>query len=324
MDIFDQYQPLIKRVNQCLLESISPKLPSNLHEPIHYFLDDQSGKKIRPLLGVLSCDALGGNSEDAIAAATAIELFHDFTLIHDDIMDQDELRRGKPTIHVKWDSGTAILVGDALIGLSFQQLMRSPEKHLSRVAKIFSEALVKVCEGQALDKLFESMTDVSLDSYLDMIAKKTAWLFKVACEIGAILGDGSQKQVNLLSQYGYNLGLAFQIQDDLLDFVADESKLGKKIGSDFKMDKKTYITLKYQDMLRRDPQLQKNYPQREIDYDTLADFQKALNEIGLVKEVEKEANAYFDKSIAYLQEALPHKNDHPLYEISRFIHDRQY
>lgn len=324
MDIFDRYQPLIHRINQCLLESISPTLPQNLHEPIHYFLDDQSGKKIRPLLSVFSCDALGGNSEDAVAAATAIELFHDFTLIHDDIMDQDDLRRGKPTIHVKWDSGIAILVGDALIGLSFQQLMRSPKEHLNRVAKIFSEALVKVCEGQALDKLFESTPQVTLQSYLDMIAKKTAWLFKVSCEIGAILGNGSEKQVNLLSQYGYNLGLAFQIQDDLLDFTADESKLGKKVGSDFRMDKKTYITLKYQDMLQRNPQLRQNYPQREIDYNSLSDFQKALYEIGLVKEVEKEANHYFEKSISYLRQAMPNTGDHPLYEISRFIHDRQY
>lgn len=324
MDIFDQYQPLINRINQCLLESISPKLPSNLHEPIHYFLDDQSGKKIRPLLSVFSCDALGGDSEDAIAAATAIELFHDFTLIHDDIMDQDELRRGKPTIHVKWDSGTAILVGDALIGLSFQQLMRSPTNYLNQVAMIFAEALVKVCEGQALDKLFETMPAVSLDSYLDMIAQKTAWLFKVACEIGAILGGGSQEQVHLLSEYGFNLGMAFQIQDDLLDFIADESKLGKKIGSDFKMDKKTYITLKYQDMLQQNPQLRKNYPQHEIDFDSLADFQKALHEIGLVKEVEKEVNHYFEKSIVFLKEVLPNRTDHALYKISQLIHERQY
>lgn len=323
MDIFDRYQPLIKRINQCLLESVPPQSPPNLREPIHYFLD-QSSKKIRPLLSLFCCDAMGGNSEDAVAAATAIELFHDFTLIHDDIMDQDDLRRGKQTIHVKWDSGTAILVGDALIGLSFQQLLRSPENFLNPVVKIFSEALVKVCEGQALDKLFESARQVSLESYLDMIAKKTAWLFRVSCEIGAILGGGGENQVNLLSQYGYNLGMAFQIQDDLLDFIADESKLGKKLGSDFRMDKKTYITLKYQDMLQQNPVLRKNYPQQETAYDSFADFQKALYEIGLVKEVEKEVNHYFEKSISYLQDALPHRADHPLYEISQLIHDRQY
>lgn len=323
MDIFKQYNTLIERINQYLIESMSPESPENLREPIQYFFD-QPSKKIRPLLSVFCCEAVGGNKEDAIPAATAIELFHDFTLIHDDIMDQDEMRRGKPTIHMKWDSGTAILVGDALIGLSFQQLIKSPQKYLDQVVKIFSEALVKVCEGQALDKSFETAPHVNLENYLDMIAKKTAWLFKVSCEIGAILGSGSSKRVEELAQYGYNLGLAFQIQDDLLDFVADETKLGKKIGSDFKMDKKTYITLKYQEILKNKPELKKQYPIQEKDYKSLADFQKTLKEIGLVKEVENEVNRYFEESLNWLQKVLPHKIDHPLYKITQLIQERQY
>jgi geranylgeranyl pyrophosphate synthase len=323
LDIFKQYNTLIERINQCLIDSISPESPQNLREPIQYFFD-QPSKKIRPLLSIFCCEAVGGNKEDAIPAATAIELFHDFTLIHDDIMDQDEMRRGKLTIHMKWDSGTAILVGDALIGLSFQQLLKSPPKYLDQVVKIFSEALVKVCEGQALDKSFETAPYVNLENYLDMIAKKTAWLFKVSCEIGAILGDGDSKQVEQLSQFGYNLGLAFQIQDDLLDFVADETKLGKKIGSDFKMDKKTYITLKYQEMLENKPELKKQYPIQEKDYKSLAKFQKVLKEIGLVKEVENEVNQYFKESLNWLQKILIDGTDHPLYRITHLIEERQY
>jgi geranylgeranyl diphosphate synthase type II len=323
VDIFVQYRPWIDRINQCLLESVSPQLPRTLSDPINYFLNNPS-KKIRPLLSIFCCEAVGGNAEDAIPAATAIELFHDFTLIHDDIMDEDDMRRGKPTIHKKWDGGTAILVGDALIGLSFQQLVKSPVNHLNEVVKIFSEALVKVCEGQALDKSFETASQVNLDNYIDMIAKKTAWLFKASCEIGTIIGGGSPLQVEQLSQYGFRLGLAFQIQDDLLDFIADESILGKKIGSDFKMDKKTYITLKYQSILNENPGLAERYPLNEADYPSLADFQKALRELGIVNAVEMEINRYFDESMNSLRKALPHVNNHPLHQISSFLHDRQY
>ncbi len=323
MDIFAQYKPSIERINRRLLESVSPELPQTLSKPIRYFLN-QPSKKIRPLLSILCCELLGRDSNDAIPAATAIELFHDFTLIHDDIMDQDDLRRGKPTIHVKWDSGTAILVGDALIGLSFQQLVKSPAVYLNRIVKIFSEALVKVCEGQALDKSFETLPQVGLDGYLDMVAKKTAWLFKVSCEIGAILGGGSATQIEHLSQYGHHLGLAFQIQDDLLDFVADESKLGKKVGSDFKMEKKTYITLKYESMLQQNPDLAKRFPEHATDYGSLPEFQKALQEIGVVNEVEKELNQYFEKSLNFLRAVIPFDSNHPLYKITRLVRDRQY
>ena len=323
MDIFKQYNSLIERINQCLLGSISPELPKILGEPIQYFFN-QPSKKIRPLLGIFCCNAVGGAEDDAIHAATAIELFHDFTLIHDDIMDKDELRRGKPTIHVRWDSGIAILVGDALIGLSFQQLMKSSGIYLNQVAKIFSDALVKVCEGQALDKSFETIPQVSLADYLEMIAKKTAWLFKVACEIGAILGGGTPDQIERLSNFGYNLGLAFQIQDDLLDFTADEGKLGKKVGSDFRMDKKTYITLKYQEILKDNLQLKNQYPEHERDFHSLADFQKALKEIGVISAVEKEVNQHFEKSLNLLRELLPDEKNHPLYMITHFIKDRQY
>lgn len=305
-----------------MLDSTSPKLPAILSEPISYFLD-QPSKKIRPLISIFCCDVVGGNIDEVIPAATAIELFHDFTLIHDDIMDQDELRRGKPTIHVKWDAGTAILVGDALIGLSFQQLVRSPTQYLNQVVKIFSEALVTVCEGQALDKSFESLAEIGVEDYLDMIGKKTAWLFKASCEIGSIIGGANRAQVESLSQYGYNLGMAFQIQDDLLDFVADENLLGKKVGSDFKMDKKTYITLKYHERLNQDRELQKRYPGHETDFISFADYQQALKDLGIIDEVETAANAYFEKSLQRLREVSA-AQDHSLYRLTDFLYHRQY
>ncbi|MFQ5584011.1 MAG: polyprenyl synthetase family protein, partial [Calditrichia bacterium] len=220
MEIFNRYKSYLERIDQSLLDSIPAQLPSTLKEPMLYFLSHPS-KKLRPLLTIFSCEALGGRLAVALPVATAVELFHDFTLIHDDIMDEDDLRRGKPTIHVKWDSGTAIMVGDALIGLAYQQLMKSPSRFLSGIVEMFSEALVIVCEGQALDKAFETSRRVNMTEYLAMISKKTAWLFKTACGIGAILGGASPREIELLSQFGNNLGLAFQIQDDLLDFTAD-------------------------------------------------------------------------------------------------------
>lgn len=323
MNIPEQLKSHLDLVHQSLLNSVVPTLPSSLREPIHYFLQ-MPGKKIRPLLTLFSARAVGGKLEDALPAATAVELFHDFTLIHDDIMDQDELRRGFQTMHVKYGDSTAILVGDALIGLAYRELLKSPSSCFDAVVQIFSEALVKVCEGQALDKEFETRERVTLEDYLDMIGKKTAWLLKVACALGGICGGGSEEQVELLDRFGYGLGLGFQIQDDLLDFVADESKLGKKVGSDFKMHKKTYVNLKYQEILQNRSDLQARYPLTAGEFASFPEFQKALHEIGVVEEVKQVAACYIQDALNALGKILPLDDKNPLYLITRFLQDRQY
>lgn len=323
VEFSEQFKPYIERVRQDLLNSVAPSLPSSLGEPIHYFLQ-MPGKKIRPLLTLFSCQAVGGRWETALPAAIAVELFHDFTLIHDDIMDQDDLRRGFQTLHVKYGESTAILVGDALIGLAYQELIKSPPDYRDAIVKIFTEALVKVCEGQALDKEFESREEVSVDEYLDMIAKKTAWLLKVACALGAICGGGSQRQVELLTRFGDLLGLGFQIQDDLLDFIADESKLGKKVGSDYKMHKKTYVNLKYRELLQQQPELQRRYSLDLAEYPAFSDFQKALYATGVVEEVQREAERYTREALNALEQVIPLNEDNPLYIITRFLQNRQY
>jgi len=322
VDILSNNKTVIERINQYLLNSIDPNMPPSLLKPIRYFLENPS-KKIRPLLTLYSCGAFGRNLDDAIPAAAAVELFHDFTLVHDDIMDKDDLRRGKPTIHVKWDSGTAIMVGDALIGLSFQELTKSPPEKLGPVVKIFSEALVKVCEGQAMDKAFETTENVTIAEYMEMISKKTAWLFKASCEIGAVIGGGNDEEIAILSDFGKTLGLAFQIQDDLLDFVADESKLGKKVGSDFKMDKKTYITLKYREMLETTSQSE-NYSEHEVeDLKSLEEFSKRITELGVVKMVENYVDNLFQKSTDILDNLkVAYKSD--LYSIAKSLERRQF
>ncbi|MEZ4745026.1 MAG: polyprenyl synthetase family protein [Calditrichia bacterium] len=315
-------QPLTE-IEQRLIDCVPKDFPVSLRAPIQDFLKMPS-KKIRPLLAIFASQAVGGSQADALPAATAVELFHDFTLIHDDIMDQDELRRGFPTLHIKYDESTAILAGDALIGLAFRELMRSPADARDPAAEIFTEALVRVCEGQALDKEFESRNDVQLDEYLDMIAKKTAWLIQTSCALGAICGSGTPEQVQHLSDYGYNLGMGFQIQDDLLDFVADEVKLGKKVGSDFRMHKTTYVTLKYREMLDADPALQATYSRDLQQYSDFPAFQKALRELQIIEAGEQAATTYFDKALAALKQVTPQESGNPLYLITTFLQERQY
>ncbi len=323
MDIFNRLQPLLNQIILKLNQQVQESFPLTLKDPIKYFLATPS-KKVRPLLTVLSAQAVGGTAEAALPAAVGIELFHDFTLIHDDIMDKDELRRGRPTIHTKWDEGTAILAGDALIGMASASMSRCPAEYLPRVMHYFSEALIKVCEGQALDKEFEHRKQVSLTEYLDMISKKTAWLFQHSCRIGAILGGGNQMQIQALSQFGYHLGMGFQIQDDLLDFVADETTLGKKVGSDFRMDKKTYITLKYREYMETHPETSQDYPGEIWQFDSLDKLKKALFRLKIVEQTQAVVDEYFRRSLQSLGQVQPIGEENNLSLVIRFLQTRQY
>lgn len=217
--------------------------PQSLYEPIRYFLSI-GGKRLRPVLLLLSAHTAGGSTEDALDAAVAIELLHNFTLVHDDIMDHDHLRRGHATVHTRWDESVAILAGDGLIGLAYRQLLKLPPQHLIAVCRLFTEGVIEVCEGQAYDKEFEVRDDVSLREYFLMIGKKTGRLITMATQIGAILGGGNEEEVEILRQYGEIIGIAFQIQDDLLDIMEPEEIIGKTFGSDVAAGKKTFLIIK--------------------------------------------------------------------------------
>ena len=217
--------------------------PVNLYEPMRYILDG-GGKRIRPMLLVLCCEAAGGDGNAALDAAAAIEILHNFTLVHDDIMDNADTRRGRVTIHKKWDRDTAILAGDGLIGFAYRMLLLTKSPRIQEVAKSFTEAIIEVCEGQSWDKEFETRKSVSIDEYITMIDKKTSELLKCCAEIGGLIGGGNDDEIKALKEYALNTGLAFQIQDDLLDIIADEKKFGKKIGGDLREGKKTYLLLK--------------------------------------------------------------------------------
>ncbi len=233
---------LKKVVENRIYEIVNKTEPLTLYEPMRYAISS-GGKRLRPVLLLLVNEAVGGGLENALDAAVALELVHNFTLVHDDIMDNDDLRRGRATVHKKWDTNVAILSGDALLVLAYSALHRNPSPILPEVLNDFSNGILKVCEGQTLDKEFETRGSVTLEEYYEMIDKKTAELFSVACHVGSILGGGTDEQINAMKIYGKKVGRAFQIQDDLLDVISEETILGKDIGSDIEENKKTFLVV---------------------------------------------------------------------------------
>ena len=237
---YDRHKALVEKR---LAGLVKEPVPCSLYEPLKYVLAG-GGKRIRPVLLMLACEAVGGNARNAIHAGAAIEILHNFTLVHDDIMDNAGSRRGRKTVHIKWDTNVAILVGDELLALAYRELLQTKSPNIQRIARTFTDGVVEVCEGQAYDKEFETRSGVTVDDYILMIDKKTAKMVSVAAEIGALVGNGSPLEIRALRLYGHHVGLAFQIQDDLLDIMADEAELGKKIGGDLVEGKKTFLLLK--------------------------------------------------------------------------------
>jgi geranylgeranyl diphosphate synthase, type II len=237
---YSKYKDL---VNENLERFILKKYPSGIYDPLKYILAG-GGKRIRPVLLILSCEAAGGKPSQALNAALAVETLHNFTLIHDDIMDNADTRRGRETIHKKWDRDTAILAGDALLGLAYESLLKTKSARIGEIAGAFNNGIIEVCEGQSYDKEFELKKNVSLGEYIMMINKKTSQLLVTCVKIGVLIGNGKKSLLDAMDNYAVNLGLAFQIQDDLLDIFADEKKFGKKTGGDIREGKKTYLLLK--------------------------------------------------------------------------------
>jgi len=242
MSFEEKLQQIKQQVEGRIQQALSRAEPASLYAPMRYLLES-GGKRLRPVLVCLACEAVGGQLSDCLDAAVAVELLHNFTLVHDDIMDQDDLRRGRPTVHRKWDINVALLSGDGLVALSYKFLLQNPHPRLSEIGTRFSAGLLRLCEGQALDKEFESRDRVSMAEYFEMIDKKTATLLSLCAELGALFGNGQEEDVRSLSAFGRNLGLGFQIQDDLLDITATEEILGKTYGSDIRQRKKTFLLI---------------------------------------------------------------------------------
>lgn len=248
MKEFARYKDLIDKA----IEEIKlPDEPEKLYKPITYTLD-LGGKRLRPLLTLAACDLFGGKPEDAINAAIGLEIFHNFTLLHDDIMDEAPLRRGKETVYKKWNSNVAILSGDTMFALAYRFLAANHHPRLKEILDTFTQTAIEVCEGQQYDMDFESQHNVLIGDYLNMIRMKTAVLLGASLKTGALIAGADQVQAGLLYDFGINVGIAFQLKDDLLDAYGSQEKFGKSIGGDIVANKKTFLYLKCLELSNRE------------------------------------------------------------------------
>lgn len=301
-DIYLKYK---KRVDEILSESVSKSIPETLYSPLKYVLNS-GGKRIRPILIIFCCEAAGGNPEDALNAGVAIEMLHNFTLVHDDIMDNADTRRGIPTVHKKWNENVAILTGDHLIGMAYSYLLKTKSDRLDEIVKTFTEGIIEVCEGQSFDKEFEERKNVTSDEYLMMISKKTAKMLETSAVVGALIGNGGKVLLENIRNYAANIGLAFQIQDDLLDITADETEFGKKIGGDLVEGKKTYLLLKAMESVSGESDKSKilNIVNKNglnaDDTDKISEIKNIYIKYGIIDSAQKEIEKYTKLADKYL------------------------
>ena len=237
------FQELIEKFNQDFDTSHFPTEPASLYEPSEYFLKI-GGKRIRPVLCLLGNELFSDLHPDAFLAAKAVELFHNFSLVHDDMMDEANLRRGQPTVHTKYDANTALLVGDIMVIRAYEYLQPIQSNHLSKILGLFNQTAREVCEGQQLDMDYAKRSTVSLEEYIHMITLKTSVLLAASLQMGAIIGGAGEHNCSHLYEFGKKLGIAFQIQDDYLDAFGDAAVFGKDAGGDIKQNKKTFLLIR--------------------------------------------------------------------------------
>jgi len=290
-------EQLLEKVNQFIDELPYDRQPASLYEPIKYVLS-LGGKRIRPVLMLLAYNLYKDDPERILMPAVGLETFHNFTLLHDDLMDNADVRRGHQTVHCRWDANTAILSGDAMLVLAYQRMQQCDERHFKAVLDLFTETTLEIDEGQQYDIEFETRNDVTEEEYLEMIRLKTSVLLACAVKIGAILGDASDEDANLLYQFGEQLGMAFQLQDDLLDVYGDPAVFGKAIGGDITSNKKTYMLINAFNRAN-DSQLRelKRWTEaREFDRaEKVQAVTRIYDEIGIRELCEQKINFYFDK-----------------------------
>lgn len=269
-----------------------------LFQPIHYLLQI-GGKRMRPALVLIANQMLEGNFELARPAALAVEVFHNFTLMHDDIMDQAPLRRGNETVHQKWNTNTAILSGDAMMIESYRILSHSPQQHLQSLLQTFNEVALGVCKGQDLDMSFESRNEVHHDEYIEMIRLKTAILLGGALQMGGIIAGANQATQDHLYKIGEELGLAFQLRDDYLDAFGDPEKFGKVVGGDIISDKKTYLRILLNERMTED---EKNLANSKFDSDEkkVQVIKSLMINHGIDMEAIQIAQSYIDSALSHL------------------------
>ena len=293
---------ILSMVNEFLANLPYERKPKSLYEPIRYVLS-MGGKRIRPTLMLLGYNLFKDNPEKILMNAVALETYHNYTLLHDDLMDNADLRRGHETVHKKWDANTAILSGDSMLVLAYERMAQCDEKHLAKVLKLFTTTALEIGEGQQFDMEFENRNDVREEEYIEMIRLKTSVLLACALKMGAILADASDEDAENLYKFGEQIGLAFQLQDDYLDVYGDTKVFGKEIGGDITSNKKTYMLINAFNLANdtQRAELQKWVDAKDFDRaEKVAAVTRLYNEIGIDKLAQDKIAYYFEQSKKYL------------------------
>lgn len=284
-----------------------PAQPEDLYLPIRYMLE-AGGKRIRPALLLIACEMFEVNIQKALPAALAIEVFHNFTLLHDDLMDNAPLRRSKPTVHEKWNHNIAILSGDAMFAKSYQLLMQVSDAHIRPIMNIFTRTAAEVCEGQQMDMCFEKDSNISIQQYMKMIELKTAVLVGCSLQLGAIIAGADDEQSKHLYEFGKNIGIAFQLQDDLLDIYGEAEKFGKQTGGDIISNKKTFLLLKAKELANAQQlSILNQWMNVEVtgqEQQKIIAIKNLFDALEIRKYVEQEIENYYNNAVQHLNALL--------------------
>lgn len=303
-----------------------PDEPVSLYAPIKYILEI-GGKRIRPALLLLACDLFDSNYQKALSPALGVEVFHNFTLLHDDLMDNSPIRRGMPTVHIKWNSNIAILSGDVMSILANNLICKVDPDVSTSVFNLFSKTALEVCEGQMLDMEYSEKDNVTIPEYINMIGLKTSVLIAASLSIGALVGGAKKTDSDVLYNFGMNLGLAFQLQDDLLDTYGDQQLFGKKIGNDIITNKKTFLLIKALEKAKGHNynDLMNYFSDKKFDgEEKINHVIKIYNDLEIKSETEKQINMYFSKSLENLSALkIPDEKKQELFNISNNLMNRK-
>lgn len=302
MRSLSEYQSIFQ---DYLLENTFTQEPKELYEPVNYILS-LGGKRLRPLLALMGCELFDTNITKALPIATTVEIFHNFTLLHDDIMDAAPLRRGKPTVHARYGINTGILSGDVMLIYAYAFLNKIPDAVLAqKLHTIFNQMAIEVCEGQQYDMNFETRNDVTIPEYIRMIELKTSVLIAAAFQMGALVGGADDEVARHLYEFGRNVGIAFQIQDDILDTFGDPEKFGKKVGGDIIQNKKTFLVLKSYELadatLSDSLHQLMNTPTTD-EFEKIAAVKNIFNTLNVREQAEKEMNQFLNIAFQHIED----------------------
>ncbi len=301
---------ILAMVNDFIDRQPYDRQPASIYDPIRYVLSI-GGKRIRPVLMLLTYSLYKDDPESILMPACALETYHNYTLLHDDLMDGADVRRGKPTVHRRWDANTAILSGDSMLVMAYQRMMQCPDDKLRDVMELFTETALEIGEGQQYDMDFETRNDVSEEEYIEMIRLKTSVLLACATKMGALLADAPAIDTDLLYNFGVNLGLAFQLQDDLLDVYGDPKVFGKNIGGDIVSNKKTYMLINALRLAddRQRKELTQWIEARDFDrQEKVAAVTRLYDEMNIRQLCEEKINHHFSSALVLLNKISPEES----------------